>query len=60
MPMLKFSKLASQGMKTDDMQAGAAMYDLLRAVFTRESWEQFENDATETGADNEELFAVVG
>jgi hypothetical protein len=59
MPMLKFSKLAATGMKTGDAEAGAAMYDVLRAMFTREAWAQFEDDATECGADNEELFAVV-
>jgi hypothetical protein len=35
------------------------MYDVLRAMFTREAWARFEDDATEVGADNDELFAVV-
>lgn len=59
MPMLKFSKLAAKGMGTGDAEAGAAMYDVLRAMFTREAWARFEDDATESGADNDELFAVV-
>jgi hypothetical protein len=59
MPMLKFSKLAAKGMGTADAESGAAMYDVLRAMFTREAWARFEDDATEAGADNDELFAVV-
>jgi hypothetical protein len=59
MPMLKFSKLAHKGLRTDDPAGGAAMYDLLSSVFTPEAWSQFEDDATEAGADSEELFGVV-
>jgi hypothetical protein len=59
MPMLKFSKLAAKGVTTGDAESGAAMYDVLRAMFTKEAWARFEDDATETGADNDELFAVV-
>ncbi|MEP6651359.1 MAG: hypothetical protein ABJA74_15830 [Lapillicoccus sp.] len=59
MPMLKFSKLAAKGMQTGDMEAGAAMYDVLRAMFTRDAWARFEDDATEAGVDNDELFKVV-
>lgn len=59
MPMYKFAKLASKGLTTNDMDAGAAMYDVLRAAFTREAWARFEEDAIEEGADNDELLAVV-
>lgn len=59
MPMLKFSKLAQKGIRSDDPSGGAAMYDLLAGVFTKDAWEKFEDDATEAGADSEELFAVV-
>jgi hypothetical protein len=59
MPLLKFSKLASKGVRSDDPAGGAAMYDLLSSVFTPEVWARFEDDATAAGADAEELFAVV-
>lgn len=60
MPLMKFSKLASKGMRTDNMEAGAALYDVLRFLFTADDWPRFEDDATEAGLDNDELLVIVG
>lgn len=59
MPMLRFAHLAKKGADSADMEAMAAMYDLLRAVFTDDAWEQFQQDASDERADAEQLLGLV-
>ena len=59
MAMMRFGKLAKGGMKTGDMDALAAMYDLLRSMFTPSAWERFQEDAIEANCGADELFGAV-
>lgn len=59
MPYLKFAHLAHKGMDSADMEAMAAMYNLLRVTFTKDAWAEFEEDATENRASDEDLFKMM-
>lgn len=60
MPLLKFGKIASQDLDELDMSALAAVYDLLEQCIDPADWPRFENHATKTRADEEQLLEVVG
>ncbi len=60
MPLLRFAAMADAGGETGDMKILAAMYKLLRACIVEEDWERFGDHADETGADEDDLLAVVG
>ena len=59
MPLMKFAKLAKQGVDASDMDGLAAIYDLLRSVIADEDWDRFEDHAALVRADGDDLMAVV-
>jgi hypothetical protein len=59
MPLMRFAKLAQQGVQTDDFEGLAAMYDLIEACLSEADWPRFQACATANRATDEELLAVV-
>ena len=58
MPLMRFAHLARRGKATDDMESLDAMYEVIRAVFTDESFAAFEAAASDARADAEDLFRI--
>lgn len=59
MPLMRFAHLASSGVDSEDMEALAAMYDLLEQCIADDDWPRFQRAATKSRADGEMLMAVV-
>ena len=59
MALLRFAHLAKGGMRTDDMEAFAVIYEVLRSVIADGDWPRFESHATLARADVEELLGCV-
>lgn len=59
MPLMRFAHLAQKGIDSNDMDGLVAIYDLLRAVIADEDWRRFEEHASVTRADGDDLLAVV-
>jgi hypothetical protein len=72
MPLMKFAHAANSGMDTSDMQALAAIYEMLRDCIYQGNgipegedghdagdWARFEEHATVTKADAEDVMPVV-
>lgn len=59
MPLMKFAHLARKGVDADDMEGLAAIYDLIRATIADDEWARFEQVATDTRAETEELLGVA-
>lgn len=59
MPLMRFAHLASAGVDSEDMEALAAMYDLLEQCVANGEWQRFQRAATRTRADGEALMKVV-
>lgn len=59
MPLMRFAHAASSGLDTGDMEALAAMYDMLADCIHPEDWPAFEAHATASKADADDLFPVV-
>ena len=57
MPLLKFSAFA--GTTTQDPRALGAMYSMLRDVIDPDEWQAFEDHATDSKADADELLDVI-
>jgi hypothetical protein len=60
MPLMRFAHAAKKGMDTSDMEALAAIYDMLKDCIHPDQWERFELEATEACADAEQLMPIVG
>ena len=58
MPLMRFARLAKDGVDTDEMEGLAAIYDLLRDCILEQDWARFEAHATKVRA-GEELLQVV-
>lgn len=59
MPLMRFAHIAKGGVDSADLEGLVAMYDLLRDCFTPEAWEEFQDHATATKAQADELFGAV-
>jgi hypothetical protein len=59
MPLLTFAKLAEGGADTEDMEALAAMHDLIQQCVAEEDWARFKYHATKIRAQEEEFMAFV-
>jgi len=59
MPLMRFAKVAQDGVDSADMEGLAAMYDLVEQCFTDEAWARFQVAATKHHADDEDLLDVV-
>jgi hypothetical protein len=59
MPLLRFAHMAKGGMNVDDMDALVAIYDVLRQAIHDDDWDAFQQYATDTRADADELLSMV-
>ena len=59
MPLLKFAKAAQSGLDSADMEGMAAMLDLLQQCIADEEWLRFQDHATTTRANDDELLQVI-
>ena len=59
MPLLTFAKLAEQGANTEDMEALAAMYDLIQQCVHEDDWPRFKMHATKIRAGDTEFMEFV-
>ncbi|WP_328344785.1 hypothetical protein [Micromonospora sp. NBC_00421] len=59
MPLMRFAVAARSGMESDDMEALAAMYSLIKDCIDAPEWARFERDATDKKADQDDLLKVV-
>lgn len=59
MPLMKFAKIAKQGVDSSDQDGLAAMYDMIEQCIADDEWDRFEAHATKTRADDEELLQVI-
>lgn len=59
MPLMRFAKAAQSGLDSADMEGLAAMYDLLEQCIADDEWKRFDNHATKTRANDEELMQVI-
>ena len=60
MPLMRFAKVAKQGVDAEDLDGLAALYDLLEQCIHDDEWTRFQETADRTRADGEELMAVIG
>lgn len=60
MPMMRFAVLAKTGVDANEMEALAAMHDLLKNCLADDEWDRFERHATDHRADGDDLMEVVG
>jgi hypothetical protein len=59
MPLMRFAKVAQDGVDASDMDGLVAMYDLMEQCLVDEDWARFTVAATKHRADGEELMGVV-
>lgn len=60
MPMMRFAVLAKTGIDANEMEALAAMHDLLKNCIADDEWDRFERHAVDHRADGDDLMQVVG
>ncbi len=60
MPLMAFAMTSKKGTDTDDLEALAALYRLLRSCIHPDDWARFEDHAEQTNADADDLLGVVG
>jgi hypothetical protein len=59
MPLMRFAKIAQDGVDSDDLAGLTAMYDLLQQCIVDEEWARFEVLATRHRDQGDELMQVV-
>lgn len=59
MALLRFAHFAKNGASTDDMDALAAIYDVLQQCVADEEWDAFQQHAMDVRASTEELLDSV-
>lgn len=59
MPLMRFAHVSRRGVDSNDMEGLAAIYDLLKQCVADEDWDRFEDHATTTRADGDDLLEVV-
>jgi hypothetical protein len=57
--LMKFAVLAKTGIRDDDAEGLAAVYDLLRTCIAEDEWRAFEAHANTVGADGTDLQQVI-
>lgn len=57
--LLRFGKLATQGVQADDMEGVAAIYDLLRTVIAEQDWVRFERHCAQVRPSMQQLAEVA-
>jgi hypothetical protein len=59
MPLLRFAHAAKAGLDTDDMEGMAALYDMISDCVHPDDWRAFQDYATVTKAEDDDLMAFV-
>lgn len=59
MPLMRFARLAEDGLDADEMEGLAAVYDLLEQCLDPADWTAFQRHATKTRANTEVLMEFV-
>lgn len=59
MPLMEFAYHANSGLDTSDMEALAAIYEMLKDCIRPDEWDRFRAHAKKTKADAETLMPVV-
>lgn len=59
LPIMRFAKIAKQGVDANDLEGLSALYDLLRQCITDGDWARFEKHADTQRADGDQLLEVV-
>jgi hypothetical protein len=59
MPLMRFAKVAKAGVDSNELEGLTAMYDLLQQCIHDDDWLRFEQHATDTRADGDELMTVT-
>lgn len=59
MPLMRFAAAAKRGLDTGDMEAMAAIYDMLADCIDPRDWSRFEADMTAKKAQPEDMLPVV-
>lgn len=59
MPLLRYAKLADQGVGSDSAEGLVVMYDLLKACVHTEDWARFNELADTNAADDSDLWKVL-
>lgn len=59
MPVLRFAKLAKNGLDSEELEGLVAIYDLLEQCFAPQEWQRFQDHAVKVRADGEQLMEVA-
>lgn len=59
MALMRFAKVADQGIDSNEMRGLAAMYDILEACLTPDDWRRFEAHALRVRAQSDEIMELV-
>lgn len=59
MPVMRFATVAQSGVDANEMEALAAMHELLRQCIHPEEWGRFQKHATDVAADGDQLMECV-
>jgi hypothetical protein len=59
MALMRFAKVADQGIDSNEMRGLAAMYDLLEGCLTPKDWQRFESLALRVHATSDEIMELV-
>jgi hypothetical protein len=59
MPLLEFSHLAQEGVDSVDMEAMAAMYDVIKSCVADNEWLRFKQHAIKVRADDQDMLDFV-
>jgi hypothetical protein len=57
--LMKFAVIAKTGIRDDDAEGLAAVYELLRTCIAEDEWPAFEQHANKVGADGTDLQQVI-
>ncbi len=60
MPLLRFAHSAKAGLDTDDLEGMAALYTMIQDCVHPDDWAEFQEYATVTKAEDEDLMEFVG
>lgn len=60
MPLMRFAVVAQSGVDSNDLEGLAAMHGLLEQAVHPDDWARFQQHATDSRADGDELMEFVG
>lgn len=59
MPLLRFAHVSAKGIDSSDMEGLAAIYDMVKDAIDAEDWAEFQQHATDTKAEADDLLGIV-